>query len=81
MDAHTNVDSLSFSLDGLAKKIIVVTILDPLKSRIPISFRSRIINLFKPPLGARPTIPAKVEFPDYMTKEQMPKWSIGFSVC
>lgn len=72
MDAHTNVESLSFSLDGLAKKIVVVTIFDPVKNRVPIVVPIPNFNLFKPPLGARPTPPAKVEFPDYMTKEQMP---------
>lgn len=72
MDAHTNVESLNFSLDGLAKKVVVVTIFDPVKNRVPIVVPVPNINLFKPPLGARPTLPAKVEFPDYMTKEQMP---------
>ncbi len=72
MDAHTNVDSLSFSLDGLAKKIVVITIFDPAKNRVPIVVPVPNFNLFKPPLGARPTLPSKVEFPDYMTKEQMP---------
>lgn len=72
MDAHTNVESLNFSLDGLAKKIVVVTIFDPVKNRVPIVVPVPNINLFKPPLGARPTLPSKVEFPDYMTKEQMP---------
>jgi len=72
MDAHTNVESLNFSLDGLAKKVVVVTIFDPVKNRVPIVVPLPNINLFKPPLGARPTLPAKVEFPDYMTKEQMP---------
>ena len=72
MDAHTNVESLSFSLDGLAKKIVVVTIFDPAKNRIPIVVPIPNFNLFKPPLGARPTLPSKVEFPDYLTKEQVP---------
>ena len=36
MDAHTNVESLSFSLDGLAKKIVVLTVLDPVTQKIPI---------------------------------------------
>lgn len=72
MDAHTNVESLSFSLDGLAKKIVVVTIFDPAKNRVPIVVPIPNLNIFKPPLGARPTIPSKVEFPDYMTKEQVP---------
>lgn len=73
MDAHTNVESLSFSLDGLAKKIVVVTIFDPVKNRVPVVVPVPNINLFKPPLGARPTLPSKVEFPDYMSKEQLPK--------
>jgi hypothetical protein len=72
MDAHTNVESLSFSLDGLAKKIVVVTIFDPVKNRVPIVIPIPNFNIFKPPLGARPTLPSKVEFPDYMTKEQVP---------
>jgi len=73
MDAHSNVDTLSFSLDGLAKKVVVVTIFDPAVNRVPIVVPVPNFNLFKPPLGARPTLPSKVEFPDYMTKEQMPK--------
>src|SRR6266566_9334295 len=36
MDAHTNVESLSFSLDGLAKKLTIITILDPVTKKIPI---------------------------------------------
>jgi hypothetical protein len=36
MDAHTNVESLHFSLDGLAKKVVVVTMFDPVKNRVPI---------------------------------------------
>jgi hypothetical protein len=71
-DAHTNVESLTFSLDGLAKKVVVVTIFDPVKNRVPIVVPVPNFNLFKPPLGARPTLPSKVEFPDYMTEEQMP---------
>lgn len=72
MDAHTNVESLSFSLDGLAKKVVVVTIFDPVKNRVPIVVPIPNFNLFKPPLGLRPTLPSKVEFPDYMSKEQLP---------
>jgi hypothetical protein len=62
MDAHTNVESLSFSLDGLAKKITVFTILDPFTRKIPIPIPVPNVNIFKPPLGLRPTIPAKLEF-------------------
>lgn len=62
MDAHTNVDNLSFSLDGLAKKVRIYTILDPITKKIPIPIPVPNINVFKPPLGARLTPPAKVEF-------------------
>jgi hypothetical protein len=62
MDAHTNVESLSFSLDGLAKKVRIFTVMDPITRRIPLPIPVPNINAFKPPLGARPTPPAKVEF-------------------
>lgn len=61
MDAHTNVESLSFSLDGLAKKIIVYTILDP-SSKVPIPIPLPNLNVLRPPLAARVTAPSKVEF-------------------
>jgi hypothetical protein len=64
MDAHTNVESLSFSLDGLAKKVRIYTIMDPITHKIPIPIPLPNINAFKPPLGARPTRPAKIEFAD-----------------
>jgi hypothetical protein len=62
MDAHTNVEALSFSLDGLAKKIRIYTILDPFTKKIPIPIPVPNINFLKPPLGLRPTPPAKIEF-------------------
>ncbi len=62
MDAHTNVESLSFSLDGLAKKLTIITILDPITKKIPIPIPIPNVSIFRPPLGLRPTPPAKVEF-------------------
>lgn len=62
MDAHTNVESLSFSLDGLQKRIEIITVLDPVTGRIPIPVPMPEINIFKPPLGLRPTAPAKIVF-------------------
>jgi hypothetical protein len=62
MDAHTNVESMSFSLDGLQKELEIVTILDPITRRIPIPVPIPEINVFKPPLGARPTAPSKIVF-------------------
>jgi hypothetical protein len=68
MDAHTNVDSLSFSLDGLMKKILVLNILDPITKKITIPIPVPNINVLKPPLGARLTPPSKIEFPEGMAK-------------
>lgn len=61
MDAYTNVESLSFSLDGLAKKIRIFTILDPVTRKIPIPIPVPNISATKPPLGLRLTPPAKIE--------------------
>lgn len=68
MDAHTNVESLSFSLDGLAKKIVVLTIFDPVTRRAPIPIPVPNLSVLRPPLGARLTPPARVEFPDYLSE-------------
>jgi hypothetical protein len=68
MDAHTNVESLSFSLDGMAKTISVLNILDPVTKKVTIPIPVPNISLLRPPLGARPTPPAKVEFPEGMSK-------------
>lgn len=66
MDAHTNVESLSFSLDGTAKKIVVMTVMDPISRRVPIPIPIPNISVLRPPMGARLTLPAKVEFPGYV---------------
>lgn len=66
MDAHTNVESLTFSLDGLAKKLTVITILDPITGSVPVPVPIPNVSIFKPPLGLRPTPPARIELsPDY----------------
>lgn len=66
MDAHTNVESLSFSLDGLAKRILVATIFDPFTRRLPVPVPLPNLNALRPPLGARLTPPSRVEFPSDM---------------
>jgi hypothetical protein len=66
MDALTNVESLSFSLDGTAKKIVVITIMDPVTKKIPVPIPLPNINILRPPLGARPTMPSKLEFAEGM---------------
>ena len=72
MDAHSNVESMSISLDGLAKKILVFGVFDPVTKKIPIPIPVPNLNIFKPPLGLRPTPPAKVEFPDWSFSEELP---------
>ena len=64
MDAHTNVESLSFSLNGLAKEVLIVTVMDPITHKIPLPIPIPNISIFQPPLGARPTPPAKIRFAD-----------------
>lgn len=64
MDAESNVESLSFSLDGMAKKVRIFVINDPITHKIPIPIPAPNINVFKPPLGLRPTPPARIEFAD-----------------
>lgn len=62
MDSHTNVESLCFSLDGLKKRVDVITIFDPATGRIPVSVPMPEINIYKPPLGGRPLPPAKTVY-------------------
>jgi hypothetical protein len=66
MDALTNVESLSFSLDGTAKKIVVITIMVPFTKKIPIQIPLPNLSILRPPLGARPTVPSKLEFAEGM---------------
>jgi len=61
-DWDTNVESLSFSLDGLSKQVTVITILDPATRKISIPIPVPNISILKPPLGARLTPPAKLRF-------------------
>ncbi len=58
MDAETNVESLSFSYDGLARQLITVAIQDPITGLIiPIPLPD--ISLLRPPLAARPAVALK----------------------
>jgi hypothetical protein len=63
LDAHTNVEALSFSLHGLAKSAFVFTIYDPATHKVPIPIPVPDINPTHPPLGLRPTPPGRVTFP------------------
>jgi hypothetical protein len=58
MDADTNVESLSFTYDGLAKQQMTIEILDPIfKQPIPIPVPD--IGILRPPLALRPALPLK----------------------
>lgn len=63
MGAHSTVDTLSFSLDGLAKKVVMMTVMDPATRRTPLPVPVPNLSVLRPPMGLRPTPPAKVEFP------------------
>ena len=79
-DWDTNVESLSFSLDGLAKKVFVITVLDPVTKKIPIPLPVPNISLLHPPLGLRLTAPAKVQFPENLANlspEEAAKRALG----
>jgi hypothetical protein len=62
MDAHTNVESLTFSFDGTGKKVVVMTVFDPSTQRQPIPVAVPEISVLRPPLGAQPAVPGRVEF-------------------
>ncbi len=63
-DWATNVESLSFSLNGLSKQTTVITILDPIEHKYPVQIPLPSIDLLNPPLGARVMLPAKLRYSD-----------------
>ncbi len=67
-DASTNVESLNFSLNGLAKKQIIMFMYDGATKKIPIAIPIPDLSPLHPPLGARPTPPAKVQFAHNTTR-------------
>jgi hypothetical protein len=69
MDAATNVESLSFSLDGMAKEVNLFSIYAPDQDgTIPLTVPVPNIDPFKPPLGLRPSPTMKVTYADTYTK-------------
>jgi hypothetical protein len=59
MDGETNVESLSFSYDGLAREQLILFVQEP-SSKVPIPVPIPNVSILKPPLAARPAIPKKV---------------------
>ncbi|HEY6213092.1 MAG TPA: hypothetical protein VIW45_12450 [Vicinamibacterales bacterium] len=60
MDAHTNVESLSFRFDGDGRTLPVLLIQEQ-KSHVSIPIPIPNINPLNPPLGAIPPIPKEIE--------------------
>jgi hypothetical protein len=58
-DGASNVESLTFSLDGFAKTVFVVVIQEP-TSKIPIPIPVPDVNPLQPPLGLKPPLPLKI---------------------
>lgn len=68
MDADTNVESLSFTLDGMAKKITLLRLHDPVTHKVAITIPVPPINPLHPPLGLRPTPLAGTVFTEDTTR-------------
>jgi hypothetical protein len=60
MDAHTNVEQLSFNFDKERKKIPIVFFQEPI-SKAPIGLPIPDITPLNPPLGLVPPLPPKIE--------------------
>lgn len=60
MDAHTNVESLNFTYDGLSKTLYILYIQN-LITKAPIPIPIPDITPLNPPLGAKPPLPLHVK--------------------
>ena len=60
MDAETNVESLSFTLDGMSKTLYVLYVQN-LLTKAPIPIPIPDITPLNPPLGLRPPVPLRVK--------------------
>lgn len=75
MDAQTNVESLSFTLDGMSKTLYILYIQN-LLTKAPIPIPIPDITPLNPPLGARPPIPHQVKFiPEESDKDAPAKYT------
>ena len=61
MDAHTNVESISFSFDT-ENKVLPILFIQNLFTKVPIPIPIPDITPLSPPLGLIPPIPKKLEF-------------------
>jgi hypothetical protein len=58
MDAETNVESLSFTYDGMSKKQMTIAITEPI-TKLQINIPVPDIGLLRPPLAAKPALPLR----------------------
>lgn len=69
MGAATNVESLSFSFDGLSRTQYAITCTEP-TSRLSISFAVPDISVLHPPLATRPAVALRTEpLPDVSDRQ------------
>jgi hypothetical protein len=61
MDAHSNVETLSFSIDN-ERKVLPVLFIQELLTKVPIPLPIPDVSLLNPPLGAIPLLPKNIEF-------------------
>ena len=64
MDADTNVESLSFSLEGQSAEQLIILTLDPIFQKIPVPVPVLDINILQPPLSVKPSPKLKVRLLD-----------------
>ena len=72
MDAHTNVESISFSFNSEMATIPVLMIQN-LQTKIPIPIPLPGVNPLSPPLGVIPPIPKNLEFNNKAAKHTVPQ--------
>jgi hypothetical protein len=58
MDAETNVESLSFTYDGLSKKQMTLSVTEPI-TKISINIPIPDVGILRPPLALRPAMPLR----------------------
>ena len=68
MDADTNVESLSFSLDGQSGELDILFVLDPIAGKVEIPVPVPDISILQPPLGLVPTPKTKINVLDGTAK-------------
>lgn len=73
MDAASNVESLSFSYDGLQKKIVLYNILDPATGKVVIPIPVPNVAVLRPSLTAKPALPLRLEQVDDAAKDNPAK--------